>query len=205
MNKKDYINAMEQLNISEDFNERTAKLMKNTLNSKPQTQNLNIRKFAFSIASLALVFTVGFFAWNALSNNSTPDNNSILAAEDINVNTNDSAEIASDIVTVEMFLKPDSYPVGTKELTLTLKNNTSEELWYGMEYLIEQQVGDNWEVVPASSELAFIAIAQSLAANSEEEFIVNLSMLEPNLDAGNYRVVKTINNLTCYANFTLTE
>ena len=53
------------------------------------------------------------------------------------------------------------------------------------------------------SELAFIEIAYSAAPGAEEEFTVDLSLLNPALDAGNYRLVKNINGQTFYAEFEL--
>lgn len=63
---------------------------------------------------------------------------------------------------------------------------------------MEKLSGESWEVVPAVADLMFIEIAQFLAANSEQDFIVDLSQLNPKLDAGTYRLVKNINNQQIY-------
>ncbi|WOO37667.1 immunoglobulin-like domain-containing protein [Anaerocolumna sp. AGMB13020] len=94
-------------------------------------------------------------------------------------------------------------PVGSKELKAVIKNNGSEDIFYGADFSIEKLNEGNWETVPAVSELAFIEIAYSAAPGAEEEFTVDLSLLNPALDAGNYRLVKNINGQTFYAEFEL--
>ncbi len=106
---------------------------------------------------------------------------------------------------IDVTLSEDSRLSGTGELKLTLRNNGTEEVFYGAEYSIEKQEAENWETVPAVKDLAFISIAYSLAPASEQEFTVDLSQLNPNLDAGNYRLVKTINGQTYYVEFELTK
>ncbi len=105
----------------------------------------------------------------------------------------------------EVILTPDSYPVGTKSITLVLKNNSSKELWYGMEYQLEQEIDGVWSPVPAAADLMFIEIAKLLEPNSEQDFEIDLSLLSPALEAGNYRITKQIDGQVCIANFSLTK
>lgn len=104
---------------------------------------------------------------------------------------------------VDFTLPETSLPAGVKELKAVIKNTGSEDIFYGADFSIEKLNGGNWETVPGVSELAFIEIAYSAAPGAEEEFTVDLSLLNPALDAGNYRLVKNINGQTFYAEFEL--
>jgi len=114
-------------------------------------------------------------------------------------------DTVSEASTIEVSLTPTSYPVGTDSITLKIKNNSADEFFYGVDYSIETFSGENWEVVPAAADLMFIEIAQSLGSNAEQDFVVDLSQLNPSLKAGTYRVVKTINNEQFYVEFELTN
>ncbi|SHK26541.1 hypothetical protein SAMN02745136_02125 [Anaerocolumna jejuensis DSM 15929] len=94
-----------------------------------------------------------------------------------------------------------SLPVGTKELKALIKNNGSEDIFYGADYSIEKLKGGDWKVVPGIADMAFIEIAYSAAPGTEQEFTVDLSRLKPSLKAGSYRLVKNINGQTFYAEF----
>ena len=111
------------------------------------------------------------------------------------------ADTASELSSIEVSLGQTSYPVGIDSITFKIKNNSADEVAYGVDYSIEKLSGESWEVVPAVADLMFIEIAQTLAANSEQDFIVDLSQLDPNLDAGKYRLVKNINNQQNYVEF----
>lgn len=117
--------------------------------------------------------------------------------------SNASGEDAGVSTSLDFTLPETSLPVDTKELKAFIKNNGSEDIFYGADYSIEKLNGGNWEAVPGVSDLAFIDIAYSVAAGAEQEFTVDLSQLNPSLDAGNYRLVKNINGQTFYAEFEL--
>lgn len=104
---------------------------------------------------------------------------------------------------MDFTLPETSLSVGTNEIKAVIKNNGSEDIFYGADFSIEKLNGGNWETVPGVSELAFIDIAYLAAPGSEEEITVDLSLLKPSLDAGNYRLVKNINGQTFYAEFEL--
>lgn len=106
---------------------------------------------------------------------------------------------------VEISLTPDSYPVGTENLTLTFKNRTNKEVWYGLEYQMEQKINGEWVIVPAVADLAFIEIAKVLPPKSDDTFIIDLSQLKPSLEAGSYRIIKTLEGQEFQIPFTLTD
>jgi hypothetical protein len=115
------------------------------------------------------------------------------------------ADPSIDSSAIEVSLKTSSYPVDTSAISLSIKNKGAEEVYYGMDYSIEKSTGETWEVVPATKDMVFIDLAQSLAANAEQEFVIDLSSLDPRLDEGLYRIVKNINGETFNAKFELTK
>lgn len=118
-------------------------------------------------------------------------------------NTSETAA-GQETVSVQVELTKTAIPEGSKELTLKLENNGTEDIFYGAEFSIEKLNGTNWEVVPAVRNLMFIEIAYTLTAGSSKDFVIDLSTLDPSLTAGNYRVVKNINGVPFYAEFEIT-
>ena len=115
------------------------------------------------------------------------------------VNPNSSVNAPNISVT----LKPSKFSVGTKTLTLKLKNNGTEEVYYGMDYIIEQLINEKWVSIPQNEDMAFIMIAASLPAGEEQDFNVDLSLLNPQLTVGKYRVAKNVGGEQFYAEFEL--
>jgi hypothetical protein len=145
---------------------------------------------------------VGFFKMDQNSFDTFWNSMPVTAPAEVTETPTDTSFNASDI---EVSLDTSSYPVDTDSISLTIKNNGSEEVYYGVDYSLEKSTGETWEVVPATKDLVFIDLAQILDANSEQEFIVDLSQLDPRLDDGLYRIVKNINGEPFYAKFKLTK
>lgn len=142
---------------------------------------------------------VGFFkvddkAFNAFWDTMPVTNPETADTDDTAANTN-----------LDITLNKTSLPANAKKLELSISNNGTEDIFYGADYSIEKLNGTDWEVVPAVKDLAFAAIAYSVAPGTKQEFIVDLGQLNPALDAGNYRLVKNINGQTFYAEFELTK
>lgn len=142
---------------------------------------------------------VGFFkvddkAFNAFWDTMPVTNPETADTDDTAANTN-----------LDITLNKTSLPANAKKLELSISNNSTEDIFYGADYSIEKLNGTDWEVVPAVKDLAFAAIAYSVAPGTKQEFIVDLGQLNPALETGNYRLVKTINGQTFYAEFELTK
>ncbi len=142
---------------------------------------------------------VGFFkvddkAFNAFWDTMPVTNPETADTDDTAANTN-----------LDITLNKTSLPANAKKLKLFISNNSTEDIFYGADYSIEKLNGTDWEVVPAVKDLAFAAIAYSVAPGTKQEFIVDLGQLNPALETGNYRLVKTINGQTFYAEFELTK
>lgn len=241
MKPNNYKEAIDQLTISNDFKERTAKIMRETRDSKrndERTTNPFYRRkrMILTFASAALIIGASAFAMNQMNltktnnevNESTQDSTILSAETDNDSNSTNITDIQlpadeasgsqlaeGEEVTgtedaanspISLILEPKSYPVGTKSLTLKIKNASDAEISYGVDFSIEQLIGgDAWGVVPATENLMFIEIAQLLQANSEADFVVDLSQLAPSLEEGTYRIVKNINGEVFYAEFELTK
>ncbi|MGB4658572.1 MAG: immunoglobulin-like domain-containing protein [Mobilitalea sp.] len=146
---------------------------------------------------------VGFFQveqsvfdafWNTLP---------VTASETITAAPTDTSTDVAAPVTV--MIDSTSYPVGTASITLYIINSSAEDMYYGADYSIEEFTDNSWSVVPATADLMFIEIAYLLDANSKQEFVIDLSQLNPNLAAGSYRIVKNINGSPFYVEFELTN
>ncbi len=123
----------------------------------------------------------------------------------VTTQSNTSETAGQNTVSAEVSLPETTIPEGSKELTLILKNNGTEDIFYGAEFSIEALNGSNWEVIPAVRDLMFIEIAYILTAGSSKDFVIDLSTLHPSLTAGNYRVVKNISGVPFYAEFEITS
>lgn len=98
MNKDDYIKAMNELKISEDFKERTAMKMKNS--NKGQVKNTVVfKRLAVSAAGLVILVAVGATALNLPGNKST-DKNNLKVESTLNTGTKEAQGIT--VPTVEI-------------------------------------------------------------------------------------------------------
>ncbi|HEX3075786.1 MAG TPA: hypothetical protein VHQ24_02835, partial [Lachnospiraceae bacterium] len=180
MKPDNYKEAIDQLTISNDFKERTAKIMRETRDSKrndERTTNPFYRRkrMILTLASAALIIGASAFALNQMNLNKTNNevnesvqDSTILSADTDNDSTSTNitdiqlpADEASgsqlaegEEVTgtddstnspISLILEPKSYPVGTKSLTLKIKNASDAEISYGVDFSIEQLIGgDAW-------------------------------------------------------------
>jgi dsRNA-specific ribonuclease len=112
MNKDNYIKSMEQINISEDFKERTAKLMKETRNQNSR-KNTSIKKMALTAASAAIIIAAGAAAVNMT--NSSPINknttiNKTVATDNTTANTTEAVAQGGITVPEIQILRPRRRP-----------------------------------------------------------------------------------------------
>ncbi len=141
---------------------------------------------------------IGFFKVDDKAFQTFWDTMPVTDTADGSVSNGDTSNAA-----LALTLSESSLPVGTKELKATIKNNGSEDVFFGADYSLEKLKGSKWVVVPGMKDMAFIDIAYSVAPGSEQEFTADLSQLKPSLDAGKYRLVKNINGQTFYGEFEL--
>lgn len=80
-------------------------------------------------------------------------------------------------------------------ISFTLKNNTDQEYYYGVDFTLEVQLDNNcWYEVPFDNQIAFIEIAKILSSNSTSIENIDLSLGFSSLDNGNYRIVKRLHS-----------
>lgn len=120
-------------------------------------------------------------------------------------NTSDSSGSSAHLLGVRMYTTESSYPVGTEQLTVILENESDTEYYYGKEFRLEEQAGEEWVEVPFEEEMAFIAIAIQLPPQGQTEETIDLTFFEDDLTPGRYRVVKTIESEPLYAEFEITN
>jgi hypothetical protein len=116
MNKNNYVKSMDELKISEDFNERTAKKMKAALNRQPEKKYPSFKKFALSAASVAVIIAAGTAAVNLTGGISTGNNRNIFTTE----STVDKENAKTQGITVPQVEIPKSENSGIKSRMLPL-------------------------------------------------------------------------------------
>ena len=94
-------------------------------------------------------------------------------------------------------------------LELTIKNNTSQVIQFGANYLIERFVNDEWIAMDLGN-FAVIAIMYNLQPGDSGKYTISLFTENVAYPEGDYRVVKQINigeesGQPFYANFKIIE
>lgn len=82
----------------------------------------------------------------------------------------------------------------TDGLTVAFENNTDKKCTYGNEYMLEKKINDGWYQVPVAIEgnYAFTSIGYDVSYGQKRELAVDWHWLYGSLDAGEYRIVKSI-------------
>lgn len=101
---------------------------------------------------------------------------------------------------VDLELDKDVYGAEGDRFTLTVKNDSDQEISYGVSFTIEKQVDDEWYTVEPEEEMMFIMIAHVLEPDREQEEEINMAYYEP-LSEGRYRVVRQIEGEVLTAEF----
>ena len=110
---------------------------------------------------------------------------------------------------ISMYVIDDS--ITSKGATFVIKNNTDIECIYGVDYLLEKKIGDEWKEVDTLtvSPLVWNLIGYTLNSNEQSEINIDWSIGYGELESGNYRLVKTFSMendpkvLNSYAEFTI--
>jgi hypothetical protein len=79
-------------------------------------------------------------------------------------------------------------------LTLVFENDSNKDCLYGEMFELEKKINGGWHQVPVvmDDNYGFDAIGYSLASGEDSEWAVDWNWLYGSLDAGEYRIVKTI-------------
>lgn len=94
------------------------------------------------------------------------------------------------LTSVVMTAAQPTYALSTQQVTVTLTNNTRQEVTTGYHYSIDRQTGNGWENIPLN--IAFIEVAIILQPGEAHDFEIDLHHSEHSYTAGRYRVVKRV-------------
>lgn len=104
---------------------------------------------------------------------------------------NEGSTMIYDKGDIIMKADKETYSNKVKEISLTIENNSSNELFYGEEFSLEQQVDGKWILVTPKEDIFVIEIANILEINRSNTFAIPLGYYEE-LSDGHYRIVKNI-------------
>lgn len=102
-----------------------------------------------------------------------------------------------------MYTSEKSYLLGDKKITINIKNNTSEELYYGEAYEIEYLKNNTWYEVPFTNEASFTDIGIILGPNKTNTHEISLDNININLKKGKYRIIKQVGDAVLATEFKL--
>ncbi|GAA0359752.1 hypothetical protein GCM10008932_10430 [Alkalibacterium iburiense] len=101
---------------------------------------------------------------------------------------------------VRLTLDKEVYESEDDRFLLTVHNDSSKEVTYGVAYTLEKLNNHQWYVVEPEEEIAFIMIAHILGSGEEAQEEINLDFYEP-LEPGHYRIVREIEGEVLTAEF----
>lgn len=80
--------------------------------------------------------------------------------------------------------------VSSDMIRILVFNNTEEAVFYGEDYELEKNNGEEWSSCIPADNVGFDAIAYNLEAGAEKELTINFSYVYGTLEPGQYRVIK---------------
>lgn len=101
---------------------------------------------------------------------------------------------------VRLTLDKEVYESEEDRFLLTVHNDSSSEVTYGVAYTLEKLNNQQWYVIEPEEEIAFIMIAHILNSGEEAEEEISLEYYEP-LEPGHYRIVREIEGEVLTAEF----
>lgn len=110
---------------------------------------------------------------------------------------------AEEAAQVEMYMEQRQYPLDAESVRVFISNKGSQNLGYDAYYSLEYLEGESWQEVAADSELTIEDWAGILSPGKEISQTIDLAPYAGKLQAGHYRIVKTIAELAFYAPFEL--
>lgn len=102
-----------------------------------------------------------------------------------------STGVADSASGISMIVSPDTVKArAVGKATLTISNNASDEITFGDLYKVEYNNGGSWERVTLFDDIAFTAMAHSIAPGQSQEFPIHLQPIPYEYKPGQYRVLK---------------
>ncbi|WP_330408648.1 immunoglobulin-like domain-containing protein [Romboutsia weinsteinii] len=126
----------------------------------------------------------------------------VVGCTDLNKSNTDNKQLNTS-KDVTMYISEKSYLLGDKKITINIKNNTSEELYYGEAYEIEYLKNNIWYEVPFTDDASFTDIGIILGPNKTNTHEISLDNININLKKGKYRIIKQVGDAMLAAEFKL--
>ena len=82
------------------------------------------------------------------------------------------------------------YPAGAQAVRCTLSNKAGQEIYYGVDYVLEQKENGVWEEIPLREDYAWTSQLMVHPAKSESVKDFGLSPFLERLEPGEYRISK---------------
>ena len=102
----------------------------------------------------------------------------------------DMSTIKQDSDNVELIVLKDT--IEATNMVVELKNNTSYNLGYGLDYRIEKRSDKGWTNIEANSNSSTMAVGYTLSARKSVQKKIDWSNKYGALEKGNYRIIKKI-------------
>lgn len=100
-------------------------------------------------------------------------------------------ETVNDFDGVSMIVKEDS--VAPTGLTVIFENSSDQQGIYSNDFLLEKKIDKDWYQLPTLvNEYGFNDIGYDLLPSEKEEFAIEWAWLYGSLDAGEYRLIKSV-------------
>ena len=87
---------------------------------------------------------------------------------------------------ISAYLDRAEFPVGVKNINITLENRSDGNLLYGQSYAVEKYVDNDW--IDVSGNIAFTAVGYGLEEYDKETFFINTEYFPEPLGVGLYRI-----------------
>lgn len=83
------------------------------------------------------------------------------------------------------------YDLDNNTIVFTLKNNSSNTIYFGEYVILEKKLNDEWYVIPYSDKLGFTDILNYLPPSKGSKVILPVNAWIP-VTAGEYRIIKEV-------------
>ena len=88
---------------------------------------------------------------------------------------------------ISVYLDQAEFPVGVKNINITLENHSDGSLTYGESYAFEKYVDGDW--MDVSGNMAFTSVGYALEEYDKETFFINTEYFPEPLGVGLYRII----------------
>ena len=114
-------------------------------------------------------------------------------------------EVASSHDGLSMQTEKQQYKTTDSKITLLIKNESMEDVFFGAAFSVEKNIDGVWYTVPFKEDIAFIEIAYILPPGKEMTETKSMELLQEKLEPGTYRLLQGFGQLTLAAPFEVVE